>query len=286
MELACCYGTRKPSKRVEGTRIEVGNHTHIFKRTATTATTHFTQNVESKRLTLLRTLRKQKKSAKQCKDLNYSVGEMRLAGFTAKECKDAGFNTRTFLKQNGKEFEFYEFREVKDLGLSLEEYVKRFNFTPRELLRLGFTDNDILKSKIIEPNVLKAFQMKIKGKSLEDCKDAKLTARNCRDAGYLALKIYQHCTEVSTFKIGDEVVCWNQKSVSEVPGAASRVFRKSHFFGVVIDTIKLKNNATAHRVESDILGRVSWTNSNYLRDQTPQGQLNDGFGPDRLLKWR
>jgi len=39
--------------------------------------------------------------------------------------------------------------------------------------------------------------------------------------------------------------------VSEVPGAASRVFRKSHFFGVVIDTIKLKNNATAHRVKSD-----------------------------------
>ena len=243
----------------------------------------------SERNSALKLLRRQKKSAKECKNLNYSVGEMRLAGFTAIECKEAGFDTQKFLKRVKKgeieEFEFYDFREIRNLGLEAEELLSRKIIeTPREFCRIGLSDEKILKLKI-ESNVLKAFRMKIEGVSVSECMKAKLSAQNCRDAGYPASLIYPLCKSVSDFKIGDQVVCWNQKSKTEVPGSVN-IFKKSHFFGVVIEALVKKDGTIlAHRVKSDLLGKKSWRDEHYLRDQTPRGHLNNGFGPDRLLEW-
>ena len=255
-----------------------GSSSLVTKRTHTQ-----TQNVESKRHANLISLRKKKTSAQECKKLKYSVGEMRLAGFTFKECNDAGFDVRKFQKGTSQEFEYYDFQEIRLLDLNAEElYSRKVLHTPREFSRAGFGKKEILKLKI-ESNVLKAFRMYIEGASLSECIKANLTARNCRDAGYSASSIYPLCKDLSILNENDEVVCWNQKSESEVPGSSGGMFRKSYFFGNVIDSV---TSDRAHRVKSSLLERKFWDNEIYLRDQTPQGHLNNGFGPDRLLEWK
>lgn len=264
MELmTCCYGTRKKSKIVTGKSIK---------------------DVENERISELKEFRKSKKSLKELKSKKYLVGELRLAGFSATECIDAGYEIPKKLLKTSKTFDYYTLFEIKNLGLSTKElFERKILSSPVEFHKLGESRQTISKLKF-EPGALRAFEMKRKGASIEDCKRANLSAVNCRDGGYSASELYGYLEKKSSYAINNFVVCCNQKSLSEVPGATRGLFRKGYFFGNVIDT-KTVNFIDTHRVEPDMLSKSFWAQSSYLRDQSIHGHLNNGFGPDRLLKW-